>query len=144
MGHIWPNIALFKRVQNRWPIVDQSPPRPCTDPSVTGRRSHALSVGHLKKSALCGNIHAKTTKRNPLSVVLGGGVPTPSVPWGLSTGQMMTKPSTREDQLFQPAGDERREFGGICDLVLCDMVYAKYWKEGMFRPTHQERSGLHH
>ncbi|KAG0730554.1 hypothetical protein GWK47_028010 [Chionoecetes opilio] len=35
-----PNIALFKRLQNRWPIVDQSrPPAPDTDRSVIRRRS---------------------------------------------------------------------------------------------------------
>ncbi|KAG0709947.1 hypothetical protein GWK47_023793 [Chionoecetes opilio] len=46
-----PNIALFKRLQNRWPIVDQSRPQPLTPTALSSdEEAHRLEMlGHLKR-----------------------------------------------------------------------------------------------
>ncbi|KAG0700150.1 hypothetical protein GWK47_025682 [Chionoecetes opilio] len=52
-----PNIALFKRLQNRWPIVDQSRPQPLTPTALSSdEEAHRLEMlGHLKRLLDCGN-----------------------------------------------------------------------------------------
>ncbi|KAG0715030.1 hypothetical protein GWK47_012872 [Chionoecetes opilio] len=75
-----PNIALFKRLQNRWPIVDQSRPQPLTPTALSSdEEAHRLQMlGHLKRLLDCGNHPREDYKEIILLSVayLGGGVPT--------------------------------------------------------------------
>ncbi|KAG0706300.1 hypothetical protein GWK47_024337 [Chionoecetes opilio] len=75
-----PNIALFKRLQNNWPIVDQSRPQPLTPTALSSdEEAHRLEMlGHLKRLLDCGNHPREDYKEIILLSVayLGGGVPT--------------------------------------------------------------------
>ncbi|KAG0729215.1 hypothetical protein GWK47_000337 [Chionoecetes opilio] len=74
-----PNIALIKRLQNRWPIVDQSRPQPLTPTALSSdEEAHRLEMlGHLKRLLDCGNHPREDYKEIILlSVAYLGGVPT--------------------------------------------------------------------
>ncbi|KAG0730067.1 hypothetical protein GWK47_029052 [Chionoecetes opilio] len=133
------NIALFKRLQNRWPIVDQSRPQPLTPTALSSdKEAHRLEMlGHLKRLLDCGNHPREDYKEIILLSVayLGGGVPTSfRAPGAYHMARWMAKAIYAvkimlfHDQLEM----SRRELAGIRRVAFfVTMVYAKYWNEAM-------------
>ncbi|KAG0717858.1 hypothetical protein GWK47_053608 [Chionoecetes opilio] len=144
-----PNIALFKRLQNRWPIVDQSRPQPLTPTALSSdEEAHRLEMlGHLKRLLDCGNHPREYYKEIILlSVVyLGGGVPTSfRAPGAYHMARWMAKAIYAvkimlfHDQLEM----SRRELAGIRRVAFfVTMVYAKYWNEAMI-PSYAAKNDL--
>ncbi|KAG0714325.1 hypothetical protein GWK47_014374 [Chionoecetes opilio] len=146
-----PNIALFKRLQNRWPIVDQSRPQPLTPTALSSdEEAHRLEMlGHLKRLLDCGNHPREDYKEIILLNVayLEGGVPTSfRAPGAYHMARWMAKAIYAvkimlfHDQLEM----SRRELAGISRVAFfVTMVYTKYWNEAMFPVLRsQERPGL--
>ncbi|KAG0718428.1 hypothetical protein GWK47_052449 [Chionoecetes opilio] len=144
-----PNIALFKRLQNRWPIVDQSRPQPLTPTALSSdEEAHRLQMlGHLKRLLDCGNHPREDYKEIILLSVayLGGGVPTSfRVPGAYHMARWMAKVIYAvkimlfHDQLEM----SRRELAGIRRVAFfVTMVYAKYWNEAVI-PSYAVKNDL--
>ncbi|KAG0724224.1 hypothetical protein GWK47_005233 [Chionoecetes opilio] len=144
-----PNIALFKRLQNRWPIVDQSRPQPLTPTALSSdEEAHRLEMlGHLKRLLDCGNHPREDYKEIILLSVayLGGRVPTSfRAPGAYHMARWMAKAIYAvkimlfHDQLEM----SRRELAGIRRVAFfVTMVYAKYWNEAMI-PSYAAKNDL--
>ncbi|KAG0722564.1 hypothetical protein GWK47_044271 [Chionoecetes opilio] len=144
-----PNIALFKRLQNRWPIVDQSRPQPLTPTALSSdEEAHRLEMlGHLQRLLHCGNHPREDYKEIILLSVayLGGGVPTSfRAPGAYHMARWMAKAIYAvkimlfHDQLEM----SRRELAGIRRVAFfVTMVYAKYWNEAMI-PSYAAKNDL--
>ncbi|KAG0714740.1 hypothetical protein GWK47_013557 [Chionoecetes opilio] len=144
-----PNIALFKRLQNRRPIVDQSRPQPLTPTALSSdEEAHRLEMlGHLKRLLDCGHHPREDYKEIILLSVayLGGGVPTSfRAPGAYHMARWMAKAIYAvkimlfHDQLEM----SRRELAGIRRVAFfVTMVYAKYWNEAMI-PSYAAKNDL--
>ncbi|KAG0725576.1 hypothetical protein GWK47_038397 [Chionoecetes opilio] len=144
-----PNIALFKRLQNRWPIVDQSRPQPLTPTALSSdEEAHRLEMlGHLKRLLDCGNHPREDYKEIILLSVayLGGGVPTSfRAPGAYHMARWMAKAIYAvKIMLFHDHMEmSRRELAGIRRVAFfVTMVYAKYWNEAMI-PSYAAMNNL--
>ncbi|KAG0728657.1 hypothetical protein GWK47_003670 [Chionoecetes opilio] len=143
-----PNIALFKRLQNRWPIVDQSRPQPLTPTALSSDEAHRLEMlGHLKRLLDCGNHPREDYKEIILLSVayLGGGVPTSfRAPGAYHMARWMAKAIYAvKIMLFHDQLEMSRwELAGIRRVAFfVTMVYAKYWNEAMI-PSYAAKNDL--
>ena len=144
-----PDISLFKRLQNRWPSVDQSRPQPLTLTVLSSdEEAHRLEMlRHLKHLLDCGNHPREDYKEIILLSVayLGGGVPTSfRAPGAYHMARWMAKAIYAvkimlfHDQLEM----SRRELAEIRRVAFfVTMVYSKYWNEAMI-PSYAAKNDL--